>query len=84
VSRVAAQHHHAHMVSCMAENRVHETTLGVVWDGTGFGTDGTIWGGEFLLGDAAAFVRAAHLLPFRLAGGAAAVREPRRVAAALV
>jgi hydrogenase maturation protein HypF len=84
VPRVPVQHHHAHMVSCMAENRVSATTLGVVWDGTGLGTDQTIWGGEFLLGDAARFTRVAHLWPFRLAGGEAAVREPRRVAVALV
>jgi hydrogenase maturation protein HypF len=81
---VPVQHHHAHLVACMAENDVTEPTLGVVWDGTGYGTDGTIWGGEFLLGDACSFDRMAHLLPFRLPGGDAAAREPRRAAASLV
>ena len=84
VPAVAVQHHHAHLVSCMAENGTTAATLGVAWDGTGYGTDGTIWGGEFLLGDAHSFSRVAHLLPFRLAGGDAAVREPRRTALALL
>jgi hydrogenase maturation protein HypF len=81
---VPVQHHHAHLAACMAENGVTAPTLGVVWDGTGYGTDGTIWGGEFLLGDACSFERVAHLLPFRLPGGDAATREPRRSAAGLL
>jgi hydrogenase maturation protein HypF len=84
VPDIAVQHHHAHLVACMAENDVTEPTLGIVWDGTGYGTDGTIWGGEFLLGDATGFDRLAHLLPFRLPGGEAAIREPGRAAAALL
>jgi hydrogenase maturation protein HypF len=84
VPAIAVQHHHAHLVACMAEHGRREPTFGIIWDGTGFGPDGTIWGGEFLLGDASGFTRTAHLLPFRLPGSEAAVREPRRVAAALL
>ncbi|MBV8970396.1 MAG: carbamoyltransferase HypF, partial [Verrucomicrobia bacterium] len=68
------QHHWAHVLACMAENEVDGTALGVSWDGTGLGTDGTIWGGEFLLAEDTGFQRVASLRPFRLAGGEAAVR----------
>jgi hydrogenase maturation protein HypF len=81
---IAVQHHHAHLVSCLAENGVEGPALGVTWDGTGYGTDGTVWGGEFLLGDSEGFVRVAHLKPFRLPGGEVAVREPRRSAAGIL
>jgi hydrogenase maturation protein HypF len=72
------QHHWAHIASCMAENELEPPALGVAWDGTGYGTDGTIWGGEFLFAGKGSFTRVAHLRQFRLPGGAAAVKQPRR------
>jgi hydrogenase maturation protein HypF len=78
------QHHHAHLASCLTDAGVAGPALGVIWDGTGYGTDATVWGGEFLLGDASGFERVGHLLPFRLPGGEAAVREPRRSALGLL
>ena len=74
------QHHFAHVLACMAENELEGPVLGVSWDGTGYGTDGTVWGGEFLLTDEESFQRVAHFRQFRLPGGDAAVKEPRRTA----
>ncbi len=81
---VQVQHHHAHIVSCMAENGLDGEVLGVAWDGTGLGTDGTIWGGEFLLSSSESFKRVGHVRPFRLPGGDKAAQEPRRAAAGLL
>jgi hydrogenase maturation protein HypF len=78
--RIAVQHHHAHIASCMAEHQLEGRVIGVAWDGTGFGTDGTIWGGEFLAADYLSFDRFARLRPVLLAGGDSGVREPWRVA----
>ena len=81
---LAVQHHHAHVLSCAAEHQLREPYLGVAWDGTGYGGDGTIWGGEFLRSSASGLLRAGTLRPFRLIGGDAAAREPRRAALGLL
>jgi hydrogenase maturation protein HypF len=77
---VHVQHHYAHILSCMAEHELEAPVLGIAWDGTGYGTDGTIWGSEFLRVDAKSFRRVASLRPFPLPGGDLAAREPRRSA----
>ena len=74
------QHHHAHIASCMAENHLEGQVIGLALDGTGYGTDGHIWGGEALVADYVNFERAAHLEYVPLPGGAAAIREPWRMA----
>ena len=78
--RFGVQHHHAHIASCMAENHLRGKVLGVALDGTGFGTDGKIWGGEFLIADFTGFARRAHFRNILLPGGDAAVRQPWRMA----
>jgi hydrogenase maturation protein HypF len=83
-ARVGVQHHHAHLAAVLAEHRIEEPAVGVVWDGTGFGTDGTAWGGELLWGDASGFERLATLRPIALAGGDRAIHEPWRLALALL
>ncbi len=79
---LAVQHHHAHVASCMAEHGLTDPVIGVAFDGTGFGTDGAIWGGEFLIADCRHFRRAAHLRYVGLPGGDGAIREPWRMAVA--
>jgi hydrogenase maturation protein HypF len=80
VRLVGVQHHHAHIAACMAENRIDGRVIGLALDGTGYGTDGQIWGGEALIAGYASFERAAHFAYVPLPGGAAAIREPWRMA----
>jgi len=84
VDVVAVQHHYAHALSCMAENQVSPPALGISWDGSGYGPDETVWGGEFLRVTEAGFERFAHLRTFQLSGGEKAVKEPRRVALSIL
>jgi hydrogenase maturation protein HypF len=81
VELVGVQHHHAHVASCLADNRAEGPVIGVAFDGVGMGTDGTAWGGEFLVADLAGFTRVAHLDPVVMPGGDAAARQPWRMAA---
>jgi hydrogenase maturation protein HypF len=81
---IQIQHHYAHILSAMFEYRLDEKVLGIAWDGTGYGEDGTIWGGEFLLCDTHGFERVAHFEPFCLLGGDASIKETRRVLASIM
>ncbi len=83
-TRIGVQHHHAHLASTLVEHGVSSPVLGLAWDGTGFGTDGTAWGGEVLLGDLVSFRRMATLRPMPLAGGEQAIREVWRIALAVL
>ncbi|MFH1581970.1 MAG: carbamoyltransferase HypF [Pseudomonadota bacterium] len=80
IEKVPVQHHHAHIVSCMAENRLDGPVIGLSFDGTGYGTDGSIWGGEILIVEDSEFRRAAHLSYVPMPGGAAAIKQPWRMA----
>ncbi len=77
---IGIQHHHAHIVSCLVENNFREPAIGVAFDGVGYGSDGNLWGGEFLVGDWGSFERAAHLEYVPMPGGVAAIRKPYRMA----
>jgi hydrogenase maturation protein HypF len=76
------QHHHAHVAACLAENGRTDGCIGLALDGTGYGPDGTVWGGEVLVADLSDFTRVGHLAPVHLPGGEAAIRSPARMAAA--
>ncbi|MBI5048500.1 MAG: carbamoyltransferase HypF [Deltaproteobacteria bacterium] len=79
VKHISVQHHHAHIAACMLDNNLTEKVLGVSWDGSGYGSDGTMWGGEFLIADYKGFERFCTFRKFRLVGGEQAVKEPRRI-----
>jgi hydrogenase maturation protein HypF len=80
LTKIEVQHHHAHIASCMAEHGLTGPVIGVAFDGLGYGGDGTIWGGEFLVARLSGFERRAHLRSVPLAGGNRAIREPWRMA----
>lgn len=84
VGTIGVQHHHAHVAACMAENGHRRPVIGIAFDGTGYGTDGAIWGGEAMIADYRDFRRVSHLQYLPLAGGDAAIRHPARIAAAFL
>jgi hydrogenase maturation protein HypF len=77
---IGVQHHHAHIASCMAEHGITDKVIGIALDGTGYGTDGTVWGGEVMLADLCEFKRVAHLRPLPMPGGARVIEQPWRMA----
>lgn len=81
---VGVQHHHAHIASCMADNGAHGSVIGVAWDGTGYGEDGTVWGGEFLLCDGADYRRLAHLYNYMMPGSDLCIYRIYRMAAGVL
>ncbi len=81
VERILIQHHHAHMASCMAEHNLKKDAIGIIYDGTGMGTDGAIWGGEFLIGSTGKFSRVGHWKYVTLQGGDSSIKEPWKLAA---
>ena len=81
---IGVQHHHAHIAACLAENNHRGPAIGIAFDGTGYGPDGTIWGGEAMVADYGGFRRIAHLKCLPLAGGDSAIRSPARIAAAFL
>lgn len=84
VKLIKVQHHEAHLLACVAEHQINGEVFGVAWDGTGYGDDGTVWGGEFFCGSSKGFLRVGHLRKFQLIGGEAAVKDPRRATLALL
>src|SRR3989339_474035 len=80
ILKIGVQHHHSHIVSCMAENNIHDKVIGVAFDGLGYGDDGKFWGGEFLITDFSGYERAAHLDYVPMPGGEQAIKEPWRMA----
>ena len=81
---IQVQHHHAHIVSCMAENKISGEVIGIAMDGTGFGPDNTVWGGEFLVADEKEFIRAGHLKNLIIPGGESSIRQTWRIALSLL
>jgi hydrogenase maturation protein HypF len=84
LASISVQHHYAHVLSCMADNEIEGSVLGIAWDGTGYGLDGTIWGGEFLSITPSSFERVAHFRTFPLLGASKAIKEPARTALGLL